>query len=384
MEQIRAALERAGQPSYRLRQIEEWLWQRDAQSYDEMTNLPAELRALLAQEAPLMRAETAERLVSIDGTRKYFARLADGEHVEVVGLPAAGSSTKERLTVCASTQIGCAMGCTFCATGEGGFVRDLSAFEIADTVALVARDFGRRVSNVVLMGQGEPFANYDASLEALRILNAPHAFGIGARHLTVSTCGLIAGIERFATEPEQFTLAVSLHSAVQATRDALMPGVVGQPLDELRRVLIAYFAQTGRRPSLECTLIADVNDTPAEVEALGRFAADIGAHVNLISLNPVTMGAEAQCDNFTEPLAELGRDPLAQQVSSSVSVDETVARRSDMERGVCKIRCRASAPTSVATTLRTRFGVETTVRTPRGVDIDGACGQLYARKPLAV
>ncbi len=219
-----------GEPRYRTQQLVSWLYGRGVGSFSDMSDLPARTREALAERFSLSTATVERTQVSkLDGTRKYLVRLADGVTVETVGLPAG-----DRLTVCFSTQAGCAMGCAFCATGQGGLERSLSPGEMVDQVRLVAEDFGMRVSNAVAMGQGEPFANYEATLGALRFMNAPKGLGIGARHLTVSTCGVIPGIRRFATEPEQFTLAVSLHSAVQATRDRLMPGTRRWPLKDLR------------------------------------------------------------------------------------------------------------------------------------------------------
>jgi 23S rRNA (adenine2503-C2)-methyltransferase len=200
---------------------------------------------------------------------------------------------------------------------------------------IVAADFGQRVTGAVAMGQGEPFANYDATLGALRYINAPEGLGIGARHLTVSTCGLLQGIRRFAAEPEQFTLAVSLHSAVQATRDRLMPGVKGIPLTRLREELVAYADHTGRRPTLEYALAAGVNDTDDELQALIAFCRGALVHVNLIPINPVvgtglTRGDAARARHF--------RDAL-----------------------------KAS-------------GTEASIRVERGADIDAACGQLRQRE----
>ena len=325
---IAEVLRLQGQPQYRTTQILEWIWQRNVASYDEMTNIPQALRATLAHQLPLLRARIVKRQLSGDGTRKYLIQFSDKQLVEVVGLP-----TADRLTVCASAQIGCAMGCTFCATAQSGLIRNLTAAEIAQTVALVGRDFDTRVSNVVMMGQGEPFANYEAVLEALRIFNAPWGLGIGARHLTVSTCGLIAGIERLATEPEQFTLAVSLHSARQTTRDAIMPGVSTQSLGKLQDALIHYFETTGRRPSLEYALIASRSDTSEEIAALGSFASRIGAHVNLIAIN------------------------RWEGTASLSPTNETRAHE-------------------IVSLLRDRYAVEATLRARRGSDIDAACGQL--------
>ena len=326
---VTALVEADGLPAYRARQLVSWLYGRLAGSFDDMTDLPASWRADLAARYALVHPALVERQDSRDGTRKYLWRLADGVLVESVGIPA-GS----RLTVCFSTQAGCAMGCTFCATGQGGFIRNLLPGEIAWQVALVARDFGARVSNAVAMGQGEPLLNYEATIGALRLMNDPAALGIGARHLTVSTCGIVPGIDRLAREPEQFTLAVSLHSAVQATRDRIMPGVRGWPLPRLKAALQRYAEATGRRPTLEYALIAGENDGGREVDALVAFAQGWLCHVNLIPVNPV-MGSD-------------------------------VRRPTD------------AAVAAVADRLR-HAGVETSVRASRGADIDAACGQLATR-----
>ena len=318
-----------GEPRFRAKQLERWLYGRGAHSFAQMTDLPADLREALAGRLALPFPTIVDRQQSEDGTRKYLVELGDGESVEVVGLP-----TKDRLTVCFSTQVGCGMGCSFCATGLSGLTRSLGPGEMVDQVRLVGEDFGERVTNAVAMGQGEPFANYDAVLAALRFMNASDGPGIGARHLTVSTCGLVAGIQRLTLEPEQFTLAISLHSAVQGTRDRLMPGVRGVPLSELREALVEYAVETGRRPSLEYALIRDVNDTDAELAALITFARGLLVHVNLIPVNRV---AEAG-------LMRTG-----------------VHRANEFARGLQDA------------------GIPVTVRTERGADIDAACGQLRQR-----
>jgi 23S rRNA (adenine2503-C2)-methyltransferase len=318
-----------GEPRFRAGQIERWLYGRGAGSFAEMTDLPAGLRETLAGRLALSPPTLLDRQESSDGTRKYLVGLADGAAVETVGLPSG-----DRLTVCFSTQAGCGMGCSFCATGIGGLARDLGPGEMVDQVRLVAQDFGRRVTNAVAMGQGEPFANYEATLGGLRFMNADAGLGIGARHLTISTCGLIPAIRRFAEEPEQFTLAVSLHSAIQQTRDRLMPGVRAFTLPLLRATLVDYAEKTGRRPSLEYALIAAVNDGPDDLAALIRFCRGILAHVNLIPINPVSEG------EFTRSTAE---------------------RLLEFERGLRET------------------GIEVSVRAERGADIDAACGQLRQR-----
>lgn len=329
-EEIAEALARLGQPRFRATQVVRWLYGRGVAGFDEMTDLPAELRELLAADYSVDPGTIQARQVSSDGTRKYLVRFGDGTSVETVGLP-----DRDRLTVCFSTQAGCAMGCTFCATGRTGLVRDLTCGEMIRQVLLVAGDFGQRVTNAVAMGQGEPFANYDASLAALRLLNSPDGPGIGARHITVSTCGLPVGIRRFAEEPEQFTLAVSLHSAVQATRDRLMPGVRGVSLTTLRKTLIAYADSTGRRPTLEYALAAGVNDTDDELAALTTFCRGMLVHVNLIPINPVEGSG------------------LQRAVGDRVRVFRDALRHA---------------------------GIEASVRAERGVDIDAACGQLRQRQ----
>lgn len=317
------------QPRFRTKQLEEWLWKRGATSFDDMTNLPATLRTELAETWQIGGKGEVARQISADGSRKYLIELADGACVECVGMPSGN-----RLAVCVSSQAGCAMGCAFCATGAAGLTRSLESEEIFDQVTHVAADFGTRVTSVVFMGQGEPFANYENVLGALRRLNNPTSLGIGARHLTVSTCGIIPHIRRFMREPEQFTLAVSLHSAVQATRNALMPGVKAYSLLHLYEVMGEYADRTGRRPTYEYALIKGVNDTENELSALCDFCRGTLCHVNIIQLNEVA-GSRFQ------PSSE--------------------ARATEFVRRLGQV------------------GVEATIRNSRGSDIDAACGQLRQR-----
>jgi 23S rRNA (adenine2503-C2)-methyltransferase len=322
--------EELGQPAFRAKQIIQWIYGKGAKSYDEMTNLPLSLRTELAGKYPLNPARIVRRQVSQDGTRKYLVGFRDSVSVETVGIP-----SKNRLTVCVSTQAGCPLRCAFCATGKGGYVRNLGVGEIVDQVRVVADDFGQRVSSVVLMGQGEPFLNYDAVIEAIRILNSKDGFEIGARHITVSTSGILPQIRRFAAEPEQFTLAVSLHSAVQSTRDEIMPGVRKYPLERLRESIASYAEVTGRRPTYEYALMEGVNDSNAELKALVAFCRQTLCHVNFINLNPA-------------PGCQYG--PVSKE------------RIGEFVRALNTI------------------GIETTVRESRGSDIDAACGQLKQRQ----
>ena len=322
-----------GEPRYRASQLFRWLYAEGATSYDQMSNLPLSLRLRLAAEEPLSYPEVLKRQVSSDGTRKYLLKLSDGQCIEAVGIP-----DRKRLTVCFSTQAGCAMGCAFCTTGLGGLARSLTAGEMVDQLTVIFKDMQTRITNAVAMGEGEPFANYDAVLTALRIMNSLDGLGIGARHLTVSTCGITRQIRRLAQEPEQFTLAVSLHSAVQSTRNLLMPSLTNQPLTSLKESLLLYADKTGRRPSLEVTLIQGVNDTPQEVAALVDFAREMLCHVNLIRFNPMDHGVTST-------------DSLSFRPSTQT-------------------RCREIA------LLLQNAHIECTLRQSKGSDIQGACGQL--------
>lgn len=327
--QLLATLSELGQPAFRAKQIESWIWEKGATSFDQMTNLPKNLRAQLAEQYTLGGVKQVAKQVSEDGSRKYLLQYEDGTTVECVGMPSGN-----KLAVCVSSQAGCAMGCAFCATGAAGLTRSLTSSEIYDQVMHVRNDFGERVTSVVLMGQGEPFNNYDASLEAMRKINSADGLGVGARHITVSTCGIIPAIKRFANEPEQFTLAISLHSAVQRTRNALMPGVRKFSLMHLYEVMGEYVDKTGRRPTYEYALIRGVNDTEDELDALCDFCRDNLAHVNIIKLN------EVKGSRF--------------QPSSDARAGEFVRRLANV-------------------------GVEATIRQSRGQDIDAACGQLKQR-----
>lgn len=330
LDDIKAVLADLNQPAFRAKQIYEWIFSKNVCSFDEMTNVPKTLRDELSQRFAFGVPTEIVKQVSRDGSRKYLLEFPDGTSVETVGMP-----SRNKLSVCVSTQAGCAMGCVFCATGFNGLARSLGAQEIVDQVHHVARDFGERVTSVVFMGQGEPFANFDNTVAALRMLNDPEGVNIGARHLTVSTCGVIPGIKRFAELPEQFTLAISLHSAIQSTRNKLMPGVRKYTLQRLHETLHSYVEKTGRRPSYEFAMIDGINDTTPEMDALIDFCAGTLCHVNLIQLNDT---------------------PGSLLKPSPAHKIETLQRRLTMH------------------------GVETTIRNSRGNDIDAACGQLKQKR----
>lgn len=330
LEELQNLVKELGQPAFRAKQLNEWIHEKNACSFDEMTNLPVAMREKLSERFSFNVPVELVKQVSKDGSRKYLLQFADGVSVETVGMP-----NRNKLAVCISSQAGCAMGCAFCATGLAGLSRSSTAQEMVDQVLHVSRDFGERVTSVVFMGQGEPFANFDATIDALRALNDPDGLAIGARHLTVSTCGVIPGIRRFAELPEQFTLAISLHSAVQGTRNQLMPGVKKYTLPRLHEAIQLYVEKTGRRPTYEFAMIDGINDTNPEMQALIDFCAGTLCHVNLIQLNNIP-------DSPFRP--------------SPIEKVETLQRRLTMH------------------------GVETTIRNSRGSDIDAACGQLKQRR----
>lgn len=298
-------MEGLGEPKFRGKQLYEWLHTHNAASYDDMTNLPKKLRETLEQQYPLHSLHVSEKLVSQDGTRKYLLTLEDGCIVEAVGIldrdpikvnDNAQSSPNDhedngeqagRLTVCVSSQVGCAMECTFCATGQQGFSRNVTTDEIIQEVVCVGDDFDARVSNVVFMGQGEPFQNYNNVIEAMRRMNTDKGLNIGARHITVSTAGIVDGIYKFAEIPEQFRLAISLHSADQDTRNTLMPRLSGQPLRKLKKALEYYTAVKDRRITLEYMLLDGINDSDEQLQFLMDFCSNIKCHVNLLRFNHV-------------------------------------------------------------------------------------------------
>ncbi|MDO4503176.1 MAG: 23S rRNA (adenine(2503)-C(2))-methyltransferase RlmN [Coriobacteriia bacterium] len=327
--QIKDFLKEIHQPAFRYKQIIEWLFIHRATSYDQMTNLPKALRDEFAEHLPLYVPKLHNRRVSQDGTRKYLFELHDGQMVETVAIPSHGS--KDRLTVCFSTQVGCAMGCMFCATGHEGFTRNLGMAEIVYQILLAEDDMGMRVSNLVGMGQGEPFLNFQNVLDALLILNDPKGIGIGARKITVSTCGVIPGIQKFQDVRQQFTMAVSLHSAIQEKRDQIMPKARKWPLHQLKRALREYLRTTDRRITFEYLLINGVNDGEEDLKALIDYCDGLLCHVNLLNMNAIE----------GSPFKPTGKK----------TIDAWLRRLESA-------------------------GIEATLRTSRGSDIEGACGQL--------
>lgn len=338
-EELQTLLADWGEPRYRADQIWGWLYRRFAATPEEMTDLPTSLRARLAGETRLDLLTPLTTLDSRDGqTRKTLFRLwARGSPLENdAQIEAVLMRYDRRRTLCISTQAGCAMGCPFCATGQGGFARNLSAAEIVAQVLFYARMLAvadQRVSNVVFMGMGEPLANYSATWAAIRRLNDPTGFGLGARNMTLSTVGLVPAIRRMSQEPEQVGLAVSLHAATDELRDQLVPINRRYPLAQLMQVCRDYIDSTHRRISFEYALMDGVNDSDEHAHQLAGLIGNMLSHVNLIPLNPTT------------------DSPYRGSPDSRVRAFQAV--------------------------LQSR-GIPTTVRLRRGIDIQAGCGQLRA------
>ncbi len=316
-------VEHQGLPRYRSTQIHRRLWVAPVRTWAEATELPGSLRAALERDYPLERLVVAAEQLSSDGTRKFLWRLADGEAVESVLIPSG-----QRRTLCISSQAGCALGCTFCATGRMGFRRNLTPFEIAGQVReIVLRHPADMPTNVVFMGMGEPLLNWPAVNTTLTILNSAEGFGIGARHITVSTVGVLPGMAEFAKRPEQFRLAISLHAPTSAQRRAIMPVEKKYDLDAVIRGAMAF----DRRVTFEYVMIAGVNDSDTDADQLVKLARRLRALVNILPLHPggapgLTPSSPARIQAFADRLRNQG--------------------------------------------------VEAAVRRSRGLDINAACGQL--------
>lgn len=314
-----------GQPPYRTKQLVRWIYQRGVHSFDEMTDLPKAFRQELSEVALIGRSKELARKVSEDGTTKFLLKLKDGERIETVLLP-----SEDRVSVCVSTQVGCPVGCLFCATGQSGFKRSLEPGEIVDQVLVAQEAGGRRVTHIVFMGMGEPLLNYNSTLKAVHLLN--QEVGIGMRNLTISTVGITPAIQRLAEEKLQLTLAVSLHTADEKLRHELIPVSRRFPLTELAQACNDYAELTGRRITFEVALIKGVTDTIEQAEKVGDLLRGRLCAVNLIPYNPA--GSQ---DKFERPSKE----------------------RIDAYRHVLETR-----------------GIEVTQRFERGGEIQAACGQL--------
>jgi len=280
--QLGGVLAEMHQPAFRARQVAGWVWHKHVTDFAEMTNLPAGLRERLAERLVILSAGVSARRDAADGTIKLLLTLADGESIECVAIPAG-----DRLTACVSTQVGCAVGCAFCATPIGGLKRNLTAGEIVEQVFHLQQAAGRRVTHAVFMGMGEPLANYAATVSAVRAMIDPDRLAMSARHVTVSTVGLPRQIRRLAGEGIPLTLAISLHAANDALRRRLIPLATRHSLADILAAASEFYDARHREVTLEYVLLAGVNDSPAQADELATVARRLRCNVNVIRYNAV-------------------------------------------------------------------------------------------------
>ena len=302
------------QPSFRAKQVLDWVWKKKVGSIQEMSNLPAELRTQLGEEFRLSPLDHTQTQGSEDTTRKFLFRLHDGRYVESVLIPANPALYGERAdrrTLCVSSQVGCAYGCKFCASGLAGFTRNLDAGEIAGQVLAAEQLSGERVDNLVFMGMGEPMANFDSLMEAIELITGPETLHLGARHLTISTSGLVPQIRKLAEHPQQIRLAISLHGATDEVREQIMPINRKWPVAELFDALDYWNSRKKQKLTLEYILIENVNDMLEQAEILAKHARRLQAKVNLIPYNTVegldwVRPSESRCQAFRNVLRDAG------------------------------------------------------------------------------
>lgn len=293
-EEMATELKKLGEPAFRANQLCTWIYQKRVSDFANMSDMPAALRERLAGQFRLRPLTKARETGSKDTTRKFLFQLEDGQMVETVLIPASPAlygERSDRRTICISSQVGCAYGCKFCASGIDGWKRNLTAGEIVAQFLAVEEISGEKINNIVFMGMGEPFANYDNLMRAINILNAPWGIGLGARHMTVSTSGLAPRIREFADQPLQIRLAISLHGATDEVRGRIMPVNRKYPIAELLDACEHYTTRKKQHLTFEYILIRDVNDTEEQAQALARHALRLNAKVNLIPYNTV-MGLE--------------------------------------------------------------------------------------------
>ena len=313
LEELADFLRERGAPSYRAKQITDWIYKKRVASFDAMTDLPNELRAQLTAEFDTPKTEVVRVLGSKDTTQKFLFRLRDQNLIESVLIPASPAlygQPSDRRTICVSSQVGCAYGCKFCASGLDGWTRNLDAGEIVQQLIAIEEKSGEKIDNVVFMGMGEPLANLKNVLRAIRIINAPWGLGIGARHITISTSGLAPQIRELANESTQFRLALSLHGATDEVRSQIMPVNRKYPLKVLLEACDYYVAKK-RRMTFEYILIAGVNDTDEQARELAKIARRLSAKINLIPYNTVegldwSRPSRARQEKFQSILREHG------------------------------------------------------------------------------
>lgn len=342
IEEVNNLVDTLGEPSYRARQLLGWIYQKLALSYNEMTDLPLALRRKLAEQVILHSLVPIHVANARDGTIKILFRLNDGKTVETALMSYTAGKGKRRYTVCVSTQVGCPIGCPFCATGQQGFERNLTAGEIIDQVVYFARQLMNRgkgreggcINNIVFMGMGEPLANYNNVWQTIEMLNSPDAFGLSSRSMTISTSGLIPGIKRLSKEKWQVGLAISLHASDNNLRSRLVPVNKKYPLDELIPECQEYIEKTGRRVSFEYVLLENVNDSVDQAQSLAELIRGMNCHVNLIVANNIT-----------------------NQIFHPSPREKVIVFQRELKDK----------------------GINCTLRQSRGQDIDAGCGQLRSR-----
>ena len=327
MEELNRVFAGLGEKPFRAKQLYQWMHQKLARGFEEMTNLPLSLRERLTDEFPYTNVKLVRMQESaIDGTRKYLFELADKSLVESVWM-----KYKHGNSVCISSQVGCRMGCAFCASTIGGLERSLLPSEMLDQIYAITLHTGERVSNVVVMGTGEPLDNYENLLRFLELLTDENGLHISQRNITVSTCGLVPEMRRLADEKLQITLALSLHASTDEKRKKLMPVANRYAIAELMEACAYYFEQTGRRITFEYALVGGVNDTPQDAGELSRLVGKLNCHINLIPVNPIKE-----------------RDFIQSEREMILSFKNKLEKN----------------------------GINVTIRREMGRDIDGACGQL--------
>ena len=336
---MEALMLQLGEPKFRAKQLFGWVHGKGVESLAEMHNLGKNLLAKLEQEITLPPYEVLARQQSVDGTEKFLLALEDGQAIECVLMRYRGDNSKHRNTLCVSSQVGCAMGCTFCATGQGGFVRNLSVGEILGQVYAVNRylqdESDERIGNIVFMGMGEPLLNFDNVLKAINIFNDEEGLQIGIRRMTISTCGIAPQIERLAEQEKEIVFAVSLHAPNDEQRSEMMPVNKRYPLAVLMKACRHYQKVTGKRISFEYALMKGFNDSDKHIQQLQQLLQGMDAHINLIPVNPVDDGSPYRRPSRREVLDFAGK-------------------------------------------LKAR-GLACSVREEKGTDIDGACGQLRGK-----
>ncbi|MBE5993526.1 MAG: 23S rRNA (adenine(2503)-C(2))-methyltransferase RlmN [Paenibacillaceae bacterium] len=327
LEELTAFLVSAGEKPFRAKQLYEWIHQKLAASYDEMTNLPKTLKEKLSEMADLPSLTVVEEKISqIDGTRKYLFGLSDGNVIESVLM-----KYKHGNSVCISSQVGCRMGCRFCASTLDGLERNLSPAEMLDQIYRIQNITGERVSNIVVMGSGEPLDNYENLVQFIRLLTDENGLNISQRNVTVSTCGIVPGILKLAEEKFQITLALSLHAPNDEVRKSLMPVANRYPLSDVLKACHTYFEKTGRRITFEYSLVSGVNDNLKEASALATLLKAQHGHINLIPVNPIKERDYVQSDR------------------KAIEAFKNLLEKN---------------------------GINVTIRREMGRDINGACGQL--------